>query len=349
MKRICTQLALFCLLLVGQNLFAQSLTISTTNPNPTPGFGAAENVALINGFTSTNTGMFNDFAPFQTDTIVSPLYYYTTVQSAIYFVFNCSAAASGVDATPTVLIITQSGDTVSASASQEFKGATTNHYFTFNLASPLPANTIFKIAVVMTLGSKAVNVGTLATNALRTNGVLPIILPVKFMGLYAKKSGGNIALTWNVDAEINTAGYEVQRSMDGSTFSKIGFVAASRKSSYSFVDSKMHEASYYRIKSTSADGKSTYSVIVNVGAQQSSVVMKAFPLPVQNTLTVQHGSASTNSRMEILSIDGRLIKSVTVSLDAQQTNVDLSAMKAGMYVVRYLNNDTTESLKIVKQ
>jgi len=335
--------------MVGQNLYAQSLTISKTNPNPIPGFGSADSSTLANGFTSTNTGTFNDFAPFQTDTIISPLYYYTTSQSAIHFVYNCSAAASGVDATPTVLIITQNGDTISATANQEFKGATTNYYFTFNLASPLPANTIFKIAVIMTLNSKAVNAAALATNALRANGPLPITLPVKFIGLYAKKSGGNVSLTWNVDAEINTNGYEVQRSTDGSNFSKVGFVAASKKTSYNFVDSKMNDAAYYRIKSMGTDGKSTYSIILNVHGEQSSVIMKAFPLPVQNSLTVQHSSANNNSKLQIFSVDGRMIKSVSVSADVQQTSVDLSAIKAGTYVVRYLNNNTIESLKIVKQ
>src|SRR5215213_768100 len=227
MKRICTQIVVFCLLMVGQNLFAQNLIIGTTNPIPTPGFGPVDSVITSNGFTSTNTGTFNDFAPFQTDTIISPLYYYTTSQSAIYFAYECSAAASGVNTTPTVLIITQSGDTVLASASEEFQGAATSYYFTFNLATPLPANTVFKIALIMTLGPKAVKAVTLATNALRTTAQAPIVLPVKFTSLSAKKAGNSVSLTWNVANEINTTGYEVQRSTNGSTFATIALVAAS--------------------------------------------------------------------------------------------------------------------------
>jgi len=348
MKRICTQFALILLLLVGQKLYAQTLTISTTNPIPTPGFGPSDNVSRTNGFTSTNTGTFNDFAPFQTDTIISPLYYYSTAQSAINFVFNCSAAASGVDATPTVLIITQSGDTLSANASEEFKGATTNYYFNFNLATPLPANTIFKIAVIMTLGPKAVNVGTLATNALRTTTEAKV-LPVKFTGLSAKKVDNYVTLKWNVSGEINTSGYEVQRSTDGSIFTTIGFVSASNKSSYNFVDSKQFENSYYRIKSTDRNSNSAYSVVVNTQDLQSVVVMKAFPMPVQNLLTVQHSSANDNSKLEILCVDGRMISSVLIATGDQQTRLDFSTMKPGMYVVRFVNNNTIESLKIVKQ
>jgi hypothetical protein len=349
MKRICTQFALFCLLIVGQNLSAQSLTIGTSNPLPTPGFGAADNVAISNGFTSTNTGTFNDFAPFQTDTIVSPLYYYTTSQSTIYFAYNCSAAASGVDATPKVLIITQSGDTVSASSSQEFTGATTNYYFTFHLATPLPANTVFKIALIMTLGPKAVNAATLATNALRTTAQSPVTLAVKFKDLYAKKSGNGISVTWTVTGEINTTGYEVQRSTNGSTFATIGFVAASNKSSYSFVDSKNFETSSYRIKSIDPNSNIAYSGVVNIYDQQYPVVLKAFPMPVQSELTIDHGSSNTTSKLELLSVDGRMIRSISIAAGVKQTSVDFSAVKAGVYVVRFVNNNKIESLKIVKQ
>ena len=349
MKRICTQLALFCLLFVGQKLYAQSLTIGTTNPIPTPGFGTVDSVTATNNFTSTNTGTFNDFAPFQTDTIISPLYYYTAAQSVINFVFNCSAAASGVNTTPTVLIITQSGDTLSANGSEEFKGATTNYYFTLNLATPLPANTVFKIAVIMTLGPKAVNAGTLATNALRTTAQAPIILPVKFTALYAKKTGNSVSLKWNVTSELNADGYEIQRSTDGSTFTTIGFVVASNKASYDFIDNKNFETSYYRIKSTDHNTNFAYSAVVNVRDMQSSVVLKAFPMPVQNVLTVQHSSANINAELEIVSIDGRLVKSILLSSDAQQTSLDFSAVKPGVYIVRFLNNNQIESLKIVKQ
>jgi len=348
MKRICTQFALFCLLIVGQNLSAQSLTIGTSNPLPTPGFGAADNVAISNGFTSTNTGTFNDFAPFQTDTIVSPLYYYTTSQSTIYFAYNCSAAASGVDATPQVLIITQSGDTVSASASQEFKGATTSYYFTFHLSTPLPANTVFKIGLVMTLGPKAVNAATLATNALRTTALSPVTLPVKFKELYAKKSGNGISLTWTVAGELNTTGYEVQRSTSGSTFTTVGFVAASNRSSYSFVDSKSFENSSYRIKSIDPNSIA-YSGVVNIYNQLNPVVLKAFPMPVQSELTIDHSTANTNTKLELLSVDGRMIRSISIAAGVNQTSVDFSAAKAGVYVVRFVNNNKIESLKIVKQ
>jgi hypothetical protein len=351
MKQICTQIAFFCLLIIGQNVYAQtsSLTISKINPAPTPGYTTPDSVKLTNGFSSTNTGTFQDFAPFQTDTIISPWYYYATPQSTIEFVYSISCANSGVPATPTVLIITDAGDTLSASASMNFKGASVDYYFSFSLGTTLPANTSFKIALIMTLGNKAITASTLATNAIRGISPAKSPLPVTFAGFYAKNNNSYTSLTWNVATESNTIGYEVQRSIDGSNFSKIGFVSASNSSSYSFVDTKASNVAYYRIKSIDVDGKYSYSIIVNIKGLESDVVMKAFPMPVQNQLTVQHNAANSNSKLEVISADGRMFKALALTEGAQQTIVDLSSAKSGVYVVRFINGMNIQTAKIIKQ
>ena len=355
MKRICTLSLTVLLLSYVSDTYAQTVSVDTNfpSPAPSPSIGPAVNVTSSNGFTSTSTGTFNNFPKGKITTIESPLYYYSTTQSTIYFVYNCAVATSGsVTASPLVSIITSSGDTLSATTTAIFDGiAGINYYFTFSLATPLPANTVFKISLTMDVpnSGKAISANTLATNALSTTAKNPIILAVSFTGLSAKKVGSNISLTWNVSNELNTNGYEVQRSIDGSSYTTIGFVQASNKSSYDFVDSKTHETSFYRIKSTDHNTKFAYSVVVNVHDQQSSIVMKAFPMPVQNVLTVQHSSANTNAKLEILSVDGRLVKSVILSADEQQTSVDFSAIKSGVYVLRFVNNNSMESLKVVKQ
>jgi hypothetical protein len=352
MKQICTQIALFALLVIAQNAYAQSsVTMSKINPNPSPAFGAPDSVKASSGYTSTNTGTFHDFAPNRTDTIVSPQYYYTSPQTTIYFDLSCSASASGADATVKVLIITASGDTLSAidPSTETFKGASIDYYFTFILGTTLPANTAFKIAVIMTTGNKAVAANTLTVNARRGTPPAPAPLPVNFAGFYAKKLSIGVALIWNVGTEDNVQGYDVQKSTDGKTFNSIGFVTANHSSSYNFTDSKSVESAYYRIRSVDNDGKFMYSSIVSITGQQSSVVMKAFPTPVQTNLTIQHNTADNNTRIEVYTADGRLMKTTAVVSGSQQTNIDLSSAKAGVYVVRFVNDANIETLKVVKQ
>jgi hypothetical protein len=353
MKQICTLIAALCLFVIAQNLNAQDVSSNTTAPSPlpTPGFKTPDSVKASNGFTSTNTGTFEDFAPFQTDTIVSPQYYYQTPQSTVSFILNCSV--SNVNTAAKVLIITAAGDTISeTSNSQTYQKASINYYFTFNLGTTLPANTAFKIAVIMTLDNKGVTVNTLSTNAFRgtppVNSSLP--LPVTFAGFYAKQNNNGILLTWNIGFEQNVKGYEVQKSSDGVKFSKIGFVTAGNLPTYNYNDGASSATAYYRIKSVDNDGKFMYSTVISVkGEQQSSVVMKAFPNPAQNQLTIQHNSTANQSKIEVVSVDGKLVKSLTVSANTQETSIDLSATKAGIYILRFIDESTVISLKVVKQ
>src|SRR3569833_1323608 len=113
MKRICTQIATFCLLVITQNVFAQSASLLSGDPSPiSPSFGTNLAVNATNGFTSTNTGTFNDFKKGGTTTITSPDYYYTSDQSTVYFKINLNTATAGGGtnvAAPSVSIITSSG------------------------------------------------------------------------------------------------------------------------------------------------------------------------------------------------------------------------------------------------
>lgn len=197
--------------------------------------------------------------------------------------------------------------------------------------------------------TKAVAVNTLTTNASFTTAKAPIPLPVKFSSFTANKIYDAVSLTWTVGTEENVAGYEVQKSTDGNTFSKIGFVAATGRSSYTYVDSKVSETAFYRIRSVDVDSKYIYSSILSLKGDQSDVMMKAFPSPVQNQLTVQHNSATGNGKIDVVSVDGRLVKSVSLAAGSQQTLVDLSSAKAGIYVIRLVTGNNIQSIKITKQ
>jgi len=122
------------------------------------------------------------------------------------------------------------------------------------------------------------------------------------------------------------------------------------QSTYSFVDTKPSTISYYRIKSIDANGRYTYSSIALVKAGKSMIVLKAFPSPFTKNLSIQHATADPGSLITISAEDGRLIKSVAPITGTQQTDIDLSAAKAGLYLVRFKNgNGRTETLKILKQ
>ena len=344
-----------CLLVVSSNSFGQtSCSVSTTNPSPTPGFGSSLAVNSGNGFTGSGQTTVGTYPNGTSSTLNSPAYSYTTAQNTVYFKYHLAAAnnPSALITGYTITVIYQGGSFTCSSGAISLSLNTTgaDYYFTITNASPIPANKYFRIVLTLDVAGSG-NKDVVATS-FQTNAILApagTVLPVKFSSFEATPSGNSNYLTWKVGTEENLSGYEVQRSADGSDFSKIGFVPANGQPLYSFVDSKTTGLVYYRIKSIDLDGKYAYSIVVSLKGQQSNVMMKAFPMPVQNQVTIQHNSATNNSKIEIVSADGRMIKSVSVSSGSQQSSVDLSSIKTGVYVVRYINNDNVESLKIIKQ
>lgn len=177
-----------------------------------------------------------------------------------------------------------------------------------------------------------------------------IILPVKFQSLEATSSNNAVTVKWMVGTEEHLNGYEVEKGTDGRTFSKLAFVSANNQSSYSFVDSKSAGTVYYRIRSVDLDGRYAFSTIALVKAGKSLIVLNAYPSPFVNSFNLDHGTATTGSLITISAEDGRIIKTIIPTTGAQRTPVDLSAAKAGMYLVRFKNtNGEVETLKILKQ
>ncbi|HEU4633650.1 MAG TPA: T9SS type A sorting domain-containing protein [Flavisolibacter sp.] len=217
-----------------------------------------------------------------------------------------------------------------------------------NFNAPAPAQikgASFKLKITFTVSGSNPQIKTI--DNFRTNATASqITLPVRFSSFNAKSSAGSVVLSWNVEAEENLSGYEIERSHDGRSFSKIGFVGASSQKSYSYTDSRPLTSGYYRIKSVDVDGKFMYSIVVSL---KGSVLLKAF-MSNPNTLTVQHDAAQSGSRISINSADGRLIKSLAPVSGMQQTTVDLSSAKAGLYLVQFDNGSgEATTLKVVKQ
>lgn len=174
------------------------------------------------------------------------------------------------------------------------------------------------------------------------------VLPVNFISLDVKREFSGVKLTWKVADEINVLKYEVEKSDDGKTFFKTGEVMAGFKSEYSFTTAQL--AGFYRIKSVDIDGKYKYSTVVRYNSGKTEVLIKAFPMPAQNELTIQHPTATKGSKLEISGIDGRAIKTIQPDAGNQQTSMDVSMLKSGFYFVRYIDdNGGSEIIKITKQ
>ena len=119
------------------------------------------------------------------------------------------------------------------------------------------------------------------------------ILPVKLSSVRAYQKAQAIQVEWTTQTEVNVEAYEVEKSADGRSFSKLGRVNAkgigSVTTQYDWLDNMPFTANnYYRIKSIDKDGKTQYSKIVKVNLAASAGEMIIYPTPFSgNSFTLQ--------------------------------------------------------------
>lgn len=176
-------------------------------------------------------------------------------------------------------------------------------------------------------------------------------LPVNFINFQARGVGNGLQLTWNVANEDRLSSYQLEKSTDGRNYTTIGTITANGQSSYSFVDGNPASGTvYYRVKSIDIDGSYKYSSVLKLDKGRASIVLKVFPLPAISNITIQHATAAQGAKITIAAEDGRIVKSIAPGNASMQTNVDVSGLRAGMYLVRFDDGSgNIETLKFLKQ
>lgn len=175
-------------------------------------------------------------------------------------------------------------------------------------------------------------------------------LPVTFKGIVARSENSVVNVQWEVADEIDVRGYEVERSTNGMRFETVGFVNAHGKPVYSYTDVQPVQGTvYYRVKNVDIDGKYEYSSITRVTNKRASA-LKLFPMPAQQTVTLQHERITAQTTITLTTAEGRVVRQIRPVADTYQTQISLQDLKPGMYLLRLDNGQgTPEAIKLLKQ
>ncbi|REA57692.1 hypothetical protein DSL64_23435 [Dyadobacter luteus] len=167
-------------------------------------------------------------------------------------------------------------------------------------------------------------------------------LPVKLVSFNASQEGQTVNLKWVTSSEANSEGFEIERSADASSWTKIGYVYSQNSNSasqlnYTFHDGKLLNAiSYYRLKMVDLDGKFAYSQIRSVGSDKAQKTMAVYPNPVAGGKLTIGGLGADASQAEIYNLNG--IRVLQQNLDADR-ELNVSVLSSGMYLLRVKSAD----------
>jgi hypothetical protein len=170
------------------------------------------------------------------------------------------------------------------------------------------------------------------------------VLTPNALRLYAQRNQtGGAALYWQHDFADTKHSYQIEKSSDGKNFTGISTLQATLPSKvYTYLDSLAATHTYYRIKQTLKSGAISYSNVVelrndlyNKGALQVS------PNPATSIIVLKLTSViGIAQKITIYDISGRAVLQIPVT-NTQLKNgklIDVSAIKAGNYVIAVTNN-----------
>jgi hypothetical protein len=196
-----------------------------------------------------------------------------------------------------------------------------------------------------------------------TIGAFP--LPVVLSAFTATPVANRDAqLAWSTASEVNSASFDVERSLDGATYTTVGQVAAKGTSlvaaAYAFTDANVASRAqgpvYYRLKQVDLDGKTAYSPVRTVRfTTAASRPLSLYPNPAQQatTLDLRQLPASATYQVSLLDATGRLVR--TASLGGGQLQpLDLQELASGTYLVRVTGtlpdgSPLRQSLRLTKE
>ena len=169
-------------------------------------------------------------------------------------------------------------------------------------------------------------------------------LPVTLIDFTAKAEGpAAVRLAWATAAELNNAGFTVERSRDARSFADAGTVAGAGTSTarhdYALLDAKLPAGAtllYYRLRQTDAGGDVHYSPVRTVALAPLAAGFVVYPtkVPTGQAATYLYTGPAVAGTLEILSVVGQVLS--TVALDGRATGaVPLAGLATGAYFLRY--------------
>ncbi|CAG4995392.1 hypothetical protein DYBT9275_01626 [Dyadobacter sp. CECT 9275] len=180
--------------------------------------------------------------------------------------------------------------------------------------------------------------GTSATYKLSWTSALPVVLS-RFS---AEKSEQSALLTWMTTSESNSERFDIERSLNGKEWNRIGSKEAKGESTqsldYTFTDTKPAAGvNLYRLKMIDLDGTFAYSQIKTVSFEASNETV-FYPNPASDVLHVKvDGGYDMNavSKLNIYDASGNLVLTPELKSD----RMDVNALKNGLYIVQLIRKN----------
>jgi hypothetical protein len=183
-------------------------------------------------------------------------------------------------------------------------------------------------------------------------------LPVVLTGFEATRhTESQVKLKWTTETEYGNVGFVVEKSENGTDYSRIGFVDGAGNSqqqqSYQFVDNNAVHSAYYRLKQTDLNGEVSYSPVRFVQGSDLGQLL-VYPNPFTQYIQLSLGNSSATQLpvlVQLITLKGKQILTTQGNIaEVQNTvNAQLHRLTSGTYVLKLIVGRKQYLTKIVKE
>ncbi len=170
-------------------------------------------------------------------------------------------------------------------------------------------------------------------------------IPVELTSFTAATERNSVILQWNTATETNNAGFAIERSEDGRSWSEIAFVkgngTTTNRVSYSFRDGQVKAGTYqYRLKQVDYSGTFAYSTVITaaVGVPVEFALMQNYPNPFNPSTVIEFALPKDETvSLKVYNAIGEMVAELVNSkLNAgyHSTVWDASSVPSGIYYCR---------------
>lgn len=191
------------------------------------------------------------------------------------------------------------------------------------------------------------------------NNIVLLVLPLRWITFTAAIREKDVALDWIIGNEVPTDGFDIERSFDGISFSKISYlpayVIAGGSTHYQYIDTDPVlscivpdcKTVYYRIKQIGLNHTFEYSVVRRVRFDDAVISFSVYPNPVSDKMFVYcHGVNGMNYEASLYDEVGNLVLSRQGSNSASM-EIMVDKLAAGMYYLRITAGGNNYSYPII--
>ncbi len=187
------------------------------------------------------------------------------------------------------------------------------------------------------------------------NNLITTSLPVKLSTFQLQQTSlENVHLKWATSSEVNFSHFELQRSVNATSFEHIATIAGkdySNGSNYSYTDRLTHlQPVYYRLKVIDKDGTFTFSNVLRLELKDNLPSFNIYPsVSSGEMLTVEFKNLNTQTNLKIITPNGKLISTYKLMDRNGIQNIQTTHLKKGMYILVLEGKDIVFNKKIIIQ